>query len=183
MRRIAIVVEFRWFFVGAAIRAHSIFLHKCWANKITYRLQRFVTVRWLGWQPTRNVSTKHLFCSSFLVCQPRHKVMSRGMPRDKKKSAKSFQRVSVARSWLEGVAVFAQFKDKSHKCIGWQRSLERFNITKAIYQPKGRPSSLISFQRRLSATNKPEPRNLFTFFVDSSSSDFPSLSWQGGMFA
>lgn len=53
---------------------------ECWANKITYRLQRFVTVWRLGCQPTRNVITKHLFCSSFRVCLRRHKVMRRGIP-------------------------------------------------------------------------------------------------------
>lgn len=134
---------------------------ECWANKITYRLQRFVTVRRLGCQPTRNVITKHLFCSSFRVCLRRHKVMRRGIPpRTEKNLPSHFKRVSVARSWLEGVAVFAQFKKTkvSHKWIGWQRSLERFNITKAIWQPKGRPQ-LPNFLPKTSLSRQQINRN------------------------
>lgn len=73
---------------------------------------------------------------------------------------------------LRRSCVCAIQKTKVIRCIRWQLEIHLeanndFNITKGLWQQKGKLPNFLSTSktRSNSRTNKPEPRNLFTFFV------------------
>lgn len=159
---------------------------ECWANKlfekISYRLNYIVTVRWFGWQPTRNMMTEEapFRFRSFVYFQgirwwilhwipeiknlPSH---SKEFPLHNVFGSKAFLALHNSLDKSQNVSDDKQLDEEDihlevNKNLTSQKQFER---------RKGKLPNFLS--KRAFFKQIPEPRNLFTFFVPgSSSSDF-----------